>query len=577
MAKNRKIIKGAVALICVAGILVGGGIYAKETNLKDRIWLSKYVSVTESSEQDSISVINNAKGVSIWNTDYQDTVTKKINSTFKKGDYTIENPLLLINPYGTNTCSVNVYFEAEEGATLTYQVSTDEYGVFEQTAYTGNDGKKYEAQLLGFMPGEENTVTLTLTKDGEVIGQSEYTVTMPEAASDVTKQMEIEEGTSTQELTNGLYAVIGHSKNFDANVYLYDNNGVLRGEIPLKSYRSDRLLFIDNCMVYSYDTNKIAKVNRLGQIEETYKFSKDYELHHDFIYDEANNRILMLASNTTGETIEDLVLSLDLNTGETTQLIDMKDVMPEAYEAAIQPSYKKKLDWIHINSLQLTSEGDLLLSSRETSSIICVTDIDAEPTLSYIISDSSMWEGTVYEDKVLTKEGGFVAQAGQHSITYMKVESEELEDGQYYLYMFNNNFGYSGSRPGIKWTNYEGVGNYQKTADASKYYRYLVDTNKKTFTLVKEFDVPYSPYVSSAENYGDNFVMGSGAIAKVEGLQVDEGYVAENGKPDSSYLSCFGEYDQDGVLIRRFRFYDDKYLYRTYKYDFNNFYFEETK
>lgn len=157
----------------------------------------------------------------------------------------------------------------------------------------------------------------------------------------------------------------------------------------------------------------------------------------------------------------------------------------------------------------------------------------------------------------------------------MTEESEELEDGQYYLYMFNNNFGYSGSRPGIKWTNYEGTGNYKKVADASKYYRYLVDTNEKTFTLVKEFDVPYSPYVSSAENYQDNFVVGSGAIAKVDGLNVDQGYVAENGKSDSDYLSCFGEYDQDGNLIRRFRFYDNKYLYRTYKYDFNNFYFAE--
>lgn len=573
MLKSAKIVKRIAAIFCVVTLCVVGGIYAKETNLKDRIWLSKYVSIENAIKQEGIFVINNAKGVSIWNTDYQNTVTNKIHAALKKNKYTIKKPLLLINPYGTNTCSVNVYFEAEEGATFMYQVATKGYEIFEQTVYTEKSQRQYEAQLIGLIPGEENKLTLRLIKNGEVIGQSEHTIMMPEAASTLTKQMEIEEGKSTKELTDGLYAVIGHNKSFDANVYLYDNHGVIRGEIPVKKYRSDRLLFIDGYLFYSYDFNKIAKMNRKGQIEETYRFHKDYELHHDFIYDENNHRILMLATNKTEETLEDLILSLDLNTGETKELIEMKTVMPEAHEAAIQPSYKKKLDWIHINSLQLTKEGDILLSSRETSSILCVTDIDTNPALSYIISDSSMWEGTVYEEKVLAKDGDFIAQAGQHTIAYMQEESERLEDGQYYLSMFNNNFGYSGSRPKIKWTNYEGVGNYKKVATASKYYRYLVDTNKGTFTLVKEFDVPYSPYVSSAQNYQEHFVAGSGAIAKVEELNVDEGYEAKNDQSNENYRSCFGEYDENGVLIRRFKFYDKKYLYRTYKYDFYQFYF----
>ena len=200
---------------------------------------------------------------------------------------------------------------------------------------------------------------------------------------------------------------------------------------------------------------------------------------------------------------------------------------------------------------KLTNTGDLLLSSRETSTIVCVTDIDSEPKVSYLLCDPSMWEGTAYEEYMFTKVGDFTAQAGQHTITVMHEESEALPEGQYYLYMFNNNFTYSGTRPQIKWDNYKGAGNYKAQADHSKYYRYLVDTKEKTFTLIKEFDVPYSPYVSSAENYGDNFVIASGSV------------------------SNYGEYDQEGTLIRHFEFNDEKYVYRVYKYEFENFYFGE--
>ena len=559
MVDGKKVLARTIAVLCLAGVAVGGAVYAKETNLKDRIWLNQHVSIEQASSGDGeVQEINNAKAVSFWNLDYQQTVTNKINKEVKKGNYTIENPLLIINPYGTNTCSVNVYFEAEEGATLEYEVSTADYGTFKATAYTGEEKGLYQAQMLGFMPEEENTVTLTLKKDGETIGTSTHTVKMLSAASKVTKKAEYIDGESTQKLENGLYVAFGHSKSFDANVYMYDNEGILRGELPLREYRSDRLLFVDNCIMYSYGFNKIAKVNHLGQIVNTYKFSNDYELHHDFIYDEEKDRILMLASSTKGETVEDLILSMDLKTGVTKELIDMKDLMPEAYENAVQPDKKEKLDWIHINCLQLTNTGDLLLSSRETSTIICVTDIDTEPKLSYFICDESMWEGTAYEQYVLTKDGDFTAQAGQHSITVMKEESEALEDGQYYLYMFNNNFTYSGTRPQIKWDNYKGTGSYGVPAGASKYYRYLVDTNAKTFTLVKEFDVPYSPYVSSAENYGDNFVVASGSVGK--------------GNQSACY---YGEYDQDGNLIRQFDFKDGNYVYRVYKYAFENFYFAE--
>ena len=110
MVDGKKVLARTIAVLCLAGVAVGGAVYAKETNLKDRIWLNQHVSIEQVNSGDGeVQEINNAKAVSFWNLDYQQTVTNKINKEVKKGNYTIENPLLIINPYGTNTCSVNVH------------------------------------------------------------------------------------------------------------------------------------------------------------------------------------------------------------------------------------------------------------------------------------------------------------------------------------------------------------------------------------------------------------------------------------------------------------------------------------
>ena len=115
----------------------------------------------------------------------------------------------------------------------------------------------------------------------------------------------------------------------------------------------------------------------------------------------------------------------------------------------------------------------MLLSSRETSTIIKVDNLYDEPSIAYMIGEKDFWEDTSYVSCVLNKKGDFIIQGGQHTITYETDES--LADGQYYLYMFNNNIGISETRPDYDWSS---IG--LKTSSAvdgknSKYYKYLVD------------------------------------------------------------------------------------------------------
>ncbi|WP_455716544.1 hypothetical protein [Anaerosporobacter sp.] len=102
MKKKYYIITGVIVLLLIAGILVG-----TNDNTRDKIYLNYNTSIkVDETKGEQIHVVDNKKDVSIWNLDLQNTIDKKIAKEGKKA--TFDNPFIIYNPYGTNTCSVNV-------------------------------------------------------------------------------------------------------------------------------------------------------------------------------------------------------------------------------------------------------------------------------------------------------------------------------------------------------------------------------------------------------------------------------------------------------------------------------------
>lgn len=528
--KHKKKILIGIFVIAVLGCLGYGGYkyyeYYEDTKYENENWLSRHISLDMDSE--GVYEVKTDEDLSIFNLAYQNVIENKIEKLKSSDYYSLENPLLIYNPYGTGSLSYYVYL-GKDYDDLSYTVSSEGYADYEHAL-----GDKDEYQLIGFVPGSENTLTLT---SGDT--SFEVTVTTPDIENDVDIQLEEDDGDSDEELTDGLYTVLGHDKNYEANVYLYDNAGVLRNELVLNDYRADRIIFDDGYMYYPYESRGIMKVNSLGKIVQMYDLGK-YRMHHDMILD--GNKLLILVDEVGEDTKEDVIVTLDLDSGEVKKVVDMKDLLPELYEKAVLPEGDKTLDWIHLNALTLKGD-DLILSSRELSTIVYVSDYETDPKIKYLITDESMLEGTSYGDLLYNKIGDFVDTAGQHAVTYIPGES----DSEYYLIMFNNNYASIVTRPDFEWTNYPGTGEYEK-GDTSYFYMYKINEDDQTYELEDSLEIPYSSIVSSVQFYDDNLVVGSGM--------------------DNS----FGEYDEDGNLIKQFKYNAKKYAYRVFKYSFDNWF-----
>lgn len=507
---------------------------------------------TEETIQADTTEITKNKAKLVYTEMYQDSVEEKIAEEKSSGIYTEDQMLIEENPYGTNTLSLYVYFTTEEPVSVSYNVSVPDSSVadFSQIP-AGEDGfdTEHEFQVLGLIPEESNTITFTLTKEdgsvktrtyvhemGELSGEEELRLVQTKAA---------EEG---ERVTDGFYVILGNDSDEEDFMYYYDSSGILRGEIPLIGYRSHRLLFQDNLMYYSISDSKIAAVNALGKVEKIYDTGA-YRLHHDYVFDDEGN-LLVLATDTESASVEDQIIRINTQTGEISCVLDLEDLFSD-YKETCTANEDGELDWMHINTIQWISDESILLSSRETSTILMIADIYGSPQVEYMIGEESFWQGTGYEELLLKKDesmGTFSNTGGQHSITY--VEDESLNEGEYSLYLFDNNFGISESNPDYDWEQIDGIETSMKDGKTSYYYKYKVDENNGTYSLVQSFAVPYSAYVSSAQEYDGNIII------------------------DSGMQGIFGEYDSNGNLIQEFQMtLADEYIYRVYKYDFRNFYF----
>ena len=470
--------------------------------------------------------------------------------------WTATTPLAVLNPFGTGSNGLYLYFETEQDTKVTYTIHVEAGAISDFTAeaadYSGQEyTKRHEFQLVGLVPGERNEVTLTMTgKWGNTRQVVRFSVDMPEPSSGYPTRLEVTEGSSDQPQAEGLYGMM-RVNGYLGYGFFFDNDGVMRYEMVLEGYGFDRLLFDGDEILTCVSSSKLARIDGLGRVTQIYTLD-GYDLHHDIGYG-ADGELLALAEEVGGETVEDRLLSIDLETGEVTQLLDFSQLMEPYFEMTrkVGPTddffwQAGEWDWLHLNSLQYMPEDDsLIVSSRETSAIIKVKGLHSQPELDWLAGDGRFWQDTPYAGLCLTQVGDFVPQYGQHCVEYL---ADGEEDGVYYLAVYNNNYWSLNSRDfTLEVADSVGTGLYLTDDETSQVYIYRIDENDRTFALEDSFDVPYSSIVSNGSQCGDqgNWVVNSG-VAMV-----------------------FGEYDADGELIREYAYECTMQNYRTFKYEMN--------
>lgn len=500
------------------------------------------------------------EGFTYYDTAVQERLAGTLDSLKTTRTWTATTPLAVLNPFGTASNELYLYFQTDVATKVSYTIHVEDEDIPDYTAYAADaSGQEYtrthEFQIIGLVPGETNQVTMTISGSwGNARQIVSFTVQMPETRSGYDTTLEVTDGVSDTAQSGGLFAMM-RVNGYLGYGFFYDNDGVLRYEMVLEGYGLDRMLFDGDEFITCVSSSKLARINGLGQVTRVYDL-EGYELHHDIGFG-ADGEVLALAEVVDGETVEDRVLSIDLESGAVTELLDFTQVMQGYFDMTrpVTPTddffwQAGEWDWIHLNSLQYMPQDDsLIVSSRETSTIIKVANVHSDPAVDWLAGDSRFWADTPYADLCLTQVGDFVPQYGQHCVELLSQEG----DGVYTLVIYNNNYWSLNTRDDFELEVADTVGTdlYGDGSETSQVYLYRIDENARTFELTDSFDVPYSSIVSDGVpcDNSDNWVVNSG-VAMV-----------------------FGEYDPEGVLIREYKYDCTMQNYRTFKYDMTGIWF----
>ena len=132
------------------------------------VCLASYDNVDAAIRQNRIERLN-ARIENVYTADYQNMADDKLEQEKSKSAATEDDMFVTEDPYGTNTTSLYVYFTTDDSVSVSYTVHADGYADFTRDAYQQSQySKTHEFQILGLIPGEKNTITITLTNaDGK--------------------------------------------------------------------------------------------------------------------------------------------------------------------------------------------------------------------------------------------------------------------------------------------------------------------------------------------------------------------------------------------------------------------------
>lgn len=504
-----------------------------------------------------------------YDVEKQAAIKDQLDADYAAGSFDETAPFVKADPFGTDTLSCCVRFATADPVTVSYKVAerkkagdAPKVAAFSRTLRGGDTPAiEHEFKVIGLIPNHKNTVTLTCTAQDGTSRTSTFTVKTPALKGEEEERLAVTAGESNTPLADGLFAILGNDSSKLDFMYLYDNAGQICGEVPIIGYRSHRLLFPgDGSMIMSVSTTKMAQINAIGQVVNVWS-TGDYELHHDYAFDDDGN-LLVLASHAGSEAdldvdraaakkdkddrvnVEDLIIKIDVTTGDVNLVVDLGDIFPDL-KASAKVASDGDLDWIHINTIQWLGGGTVLLSSRETSTVIKLTDIYGTPTVDWLMGSPDFWAGSGFEDKLLQAQGDFSLNAGQHSVTYLP-NDETTTTGRYQVLLYDNNFGAAEGYPKFDWGQLGAavVTDYSKGTHSFGRI-FTVDENARTYELVDQIAVPFSGYVSSAQRVGD---LNSMLVA-------------------SGQAKTFTEYDRYGLPIATYEMEAEKYIYRVYKYE----------
>ncbi len=420
----------------------------------------------------------------------QTAAEKAMLEEFHAGNYTLENPLVKLNPYLINPLAAVVMFTTEKEVAVTVSVLGKEAeGTMK---HTFPKAKEHVLPILGLYADYNNTVEIELYRGAKT------TINIQ------TEPLNSEVPTLVKMDTTAAYLrdeLIFISPALTALATGFDYAGDIRWHINIptvfdikRAKNGNLLIGTHRLLKIPYYMSGIYEMTMVGKVIKEFTIPGGY--HHDQFEMEDGN-LLILTEDLTSETVEDMCVLVDRNTGEILKTWDYKNFL-DPTKVAHSGSWTEE-DWFHNNAVWYDKNTNSLTFSARHIDAMCNIDYDSGE-LNWIIGDPEMWPEE-YQKYFFTPVGD-----GEFDWQYEQHANVILPDGD--VMCFDNGH-FRSKNPEKRILNKDNF---------SRGVRYKINTDDMTIQQVWQYGKErgqefYSQYICNVEYYKEgHYMVHSGGI-----------------------------------------------------------------
>lgn len=428
----------------------------------------------------------------------QQKIEEDILKKFEHGEYSIDNPMIIINPYGISPLTALILIKTDKEVAVELVVEDESKEMSLHQSFPKRN--HHILPVYGLSANESRRVSIE-TSDG-------LTNTL-DLFCEVSKEEMMLPGidvVSSRIEDSDFYFMTPTTDHYP---FALDSKGKIRWLITLnlnfdlhKLKDGNFIIGTESLVGDTYYPDGLYKISPLGKIIKKYNVPTGY--HHD-TYEMQNGDIVALSNKNSTETVEDGMVLIDSEIGKIKKTWDFSKILP--HKVAGSGSYSSK-DWCHANAVDVIEELDeVWISARHLDIIFCFEYDSGE--LKYIIGDPEGWESNDVEKYFFkpTQEN-FEWQYEQHAVTVIN---------QNLLCFFDN--GTNGSK---------NPQDYKKNRESySRGIVLKIDRENKSFEQIFEYGKErgvefFSPYISNFQYINQHhYLIHSGGIAYKDGITLE--------------------------------------------------------
>lgn len=419
----------------------------------------------------------------------QQAKEEAILAEFKKGNFTLKNPFVKVNPFDVAPLSALVIFDTEKETKVDLLVKGKGSNVDIKHSFN-QYSTHHEIPVYGLYADFNNSVKITTTtRDGLKVQENISIKTEPLP-------------TNLDTSFNPNYTVKDEAQMADGLTFLckktivaYDKNGDIRCVLTNGAVEASPIRRLANGHILTLSEKNLRKLYYQGgfvEIDLMGKIHKEYlrnGVHHD-VRQLSNGNFLVVTEKPGRDTTEDFIVEIDGKTGMKVREWDLKEIMKVNHVA--NPSYNyNKHDWLHINSIwPVPGEDAILFSGRHQDGFFKLDLGKKEIVWAMTAPDTDFSDE--FSGKLLTPVGdNFEYVWGQHAISM-------LPDGR--IFVFDNG---NGRSKGTDFMNTKDPRNYSRAVI------YQIDQENMTVEQLWQYGKErgfelFSRYICDVDYLGPN-------------------------------------------------------------------------